>query len=115
MSDLNPAEFFEGRLPGFLQERGQPALPEEVAVAFHIAGQGGGAWQVIREEEDAIRVEPIGDGPVDCEVRMSADDFMDVVEGRMSPQEAFMTGKAEVHGDIGLVLRLGELIQRQAA
>ena len=115
MSEQNPSVFFEERLPGFLRSMSQPALPEEVAVAFHIHGQGGGTWQVTREEEPAIHVGPIGEGPVDCEVRMSCADFMDVVDGRISPREAFLSGKVEVHGDIGLVLRLGELIQRKAA
>ena len=115
MNKHNPSIFFEEHLPGFLRTVGPPALPEEVAVAFHIRGSGGGAWQVTREEEPAIRVEPIGEGPVDCEVRMSSEDFMDIVEGRVSPREAFLAGKVEVHGDIGLVLALGELIQRKAA
>ena len=115
MSKQNPSNFFEERLPGFLRTVGQPALPEEVAVAFHIRGNGGGSWQVTREEEPAIRVAPLGKGPVDCEVRMDSEDFMDIVEGRVSPREAFLSGKVEVHGDIGLVLALGELIQRKAA
>ena len=115
MSGQNPSVFFEERLPGFLRSMTQPALPEEVTVAFYIHGNGGGTWQVKRGEAPAIQVGPIGPGPVDCEVRMGCADFMDVVEGRLSPREAFLSGKAEVSGDIGLVLRLGELIQRKAA
>ena len=46
---------------------------------------------------------------------MKSEDFMDIVEGRISPREAFLSGKVEVLGDIGLVLALGELIQRKAA
>jgi putative sterol carrier protein len=115
MSGQNPSSFFEKRLPDFLRCDGQPALPEEVAVAFHIDGDGGGAWQVTRQEDPMIRIEPVGSGPVDCEVRMTSQDFMAIVEGRLSPQEAFLSGRVRVEGDVGLVLRLGELIQRKAA
>ena len=115
MGPGSPIIFFEEHLPQFLRDSGQPPLPEEVAVAFHIEGPEGGAWQVARAEEPTITVEPIGAGPVDCEVRLAAEDFMAIVEGRITPKEAFLSGKVVVVGDIGLVLRLGELIQRKAA
>jgi len=48
--------------------------------------------------------------PADCTISMSAQDFDDMIHGRLPPTAAFMEGKMRVDGDMGLAMRLGQLV-----
>ena len=41
---------------------------------------------------------------------LSAGDLSDIVEGKLNPQMAFMSGKLKVSGDMGLALKLGTIL-----
>ncbi len=101
----DPRSFFEDLAPQSL-DRIRRVLPDKVVVAFYIDGPGGGSWQV---EQRGPRIGPVGDGPKDCEVRCSEEDFMDILRGIRSPQKAFSEGRLTVTGDVGLVLKLRRL------
>ena len=54
----------------------------------------------------------VGDGPHSdptLVVMASAENWMKVVDGKLDPQFAFMTGRLRVRGDMGLALRLRAL------
>jgi len=40
---------------------------------------------------------------------MTASDYLDMVNGKLNGQMAFMTGKLKIAGDMGLALRLQSL------
>lgn len=84
-------------------------LPEGAVVAFHIEGPGGGAWQ-IDETPDAARLGPVDEAPKDCVIRCSANDFMAIVSGHLGAKEAFLSGRLQIVGDVGLALRLHGLV-----
>lgn len=102
---LDPRVFFEEHAPAKLAGRIVAALPSDVVMIFHIQGPGGGTWQVLRGEED-VQIGPASDGPKDCQVWCSADDFMGIVSGTLSGRNAFLSGRLRVVGDVGLALRL---------
>lgn len=101
----SPEQVFEHTLPVALSRVDRAPLPEDVVVAFHVEGEGGGSWQVERTQGPA-QVGPARSGPFDCVVRCSAADFMDIVQGRIGSKEAFLSGRLHVTGDIGLALAL---------
>jgi len=106
----DPRSFFEEHVPQSLK-RIQQMLPEGVLVAFHIDGCGGGAWQV---SPSTLSIGPVDGRPKDCEVFCSADDFMAILRGALSPQVAFEEGRLQVIGDVGLLLKLRRILVRAA-
>ncbi len=46
----------------------------------------------------------------DCTIAMSAGDFEDLIRGDLQPTAAFMQGKMRVDGDMGLAMKLGQLV-----
>jgi len=114
----SPQSFFENELPGVLRSN-EEYLPQGVAVVFHIDGEGGGSWQVtranLRDARSSVGPVETSEDPVDCEVTCSAADFMEMVRGRLDPRRAYLSGRIELLGDIGLVLRLQTMLGKSAA
>ena len=50
------------------------------------------------------------DGPASCTITMTADDFKDLMQGRLQPTSAFMQGKMRVDGDMLLAMKLGQMV-----
>jgi hypothetical protein len=99
-----PARFFDtfARRSTALES----VLPEGAVVAIHVDGPGGGAWQI----DETMRLGPVDDAPKDCTIRCSAKDFMAILTGRLSARDAFLAGRLQIVGDVGLALRLENLV-----
>ena len=113
LGSTTPTTFFEGLLRSVLGRRLGLVLPEDVVIAFHIVGEGGGEWQVTRGE-DFTDVGPLNAGPKDCEVYCSSDEFMGIVSGEVDATESFLDGRLQVLGDIGLVIRIQKMLRTAA-
>ena len=46
----------------------------------------------------------------DCTVIISLSDFEEVMAGSLNPQMAFMMGKLKVEGEMGIAMKLGEIL-----
>jgi hypothetical protein len=101
----DPRTFFEEHAPRRLGHQAEAVLPDGVAVIFHVAGEGGGSWQV-DTRDGQLRIGPMGEGLRDCEVWCSAADFMGILRGTVNARRAFLRGRIQVVGDVGLALRL---------
>ncbi|XP_052276681.1 peroxisomal multifunctional enzyme type 2-like [Dreissena polymorpha] len=53
-------------------------------------------------------------GKADCTIVISDDNFVDLVSGKLNGQQAFMTGKMKLKGNIMLAQKLGELFKDQS-
>ena len=42
-------------------------------------------------------------------VKMKLSEFVDLQTGKLNGQEAFMTGKLKVEGDLGLLMQIGQM------
>lgn len=73
---------------------------------FVLDGEGGGTYIVDLKDQVGVRE---GEGTAPCTVRMSATDFVDLLEGRANGQALFFGQKLKVEGDIGLALKLQAL------
>ncbi len=75
---------------------------------FDLSGDGGGKWHVIIANEEC----QVNEGPhasPNITISMTAQDYLDLVTGKLNGQVAFMTGKLRIAGDMGLALRMQSL------
>ncbi|MGB3502509.1 MAG: SCP2 sterol-binding domain-containing protein [Mesorhizobium sp.] len=50
------------------------------------------------------------DGPADCTIKVSMDNFKDLISGDLNPTSAFMTGKIKVEGDMSVAMALSQIL-----
>ncbi|MCS6934273.1 MAG: SCP2 sterol-binding domain-containing protein [Chitinophagales bacterium] len=51
------------------------------------------------------------DKPADTTISVSVDDLMGIINGSVNPMMAFMSGKIKVQGDMGLAMKLQQLLK----
>lgn len=71
-------------------------------VKFDIADNG-----VIRIVDGVVTTE---DGDADCTIAGSFDTFQEMFDGELDPTAAFMSGKIKIDGDMGVAMKLGQLL-----
>lgn len=85
------------------------ALREKVAgsgftgsVRFDMSDDG-----VLRIEDETVTTQ---DGDADCTIAASMETFREMFEGGLDPTAAFMTGKIRIEGDMGVAMRLAQIL-----
>jgi len=75
---------------------------------FDITGEGGGKW--FAKIENGVLTSGEGDAEsADCTVTVSAGDWLDILNGKLNGQMAFMAGKLKIAGDMSLAMKLNSL------
>jgi len=105
MEAKTPKEFFEKVLPNRFKPN--KAAGVDVTVQINIIGPNGGDWAVTIKNQKLEVKEGTHPSPT-LVINMAETDYMDVVNGKMSGEKAFMTGKLKFKGNIALALRLRE-------
>lgn len=90
---------------------GRPVLPSDVRVRLDVSSVG--CWEV--SGHGCARVPAGPTHPVDCVVRCDLADLVDIASGRLDPRRAFLDGRLQMEGDIGLALRLQAALRAPAA
>jgi putative sterol carrier protein len=75
---------------------------------FDLSGDGGGKWQVAIKDQTVEVKEGQHPSP-NITISMTAQDYLDMVAGKLNGQVAFMSGKLRISGDMGLALRMQSL------
>ncbi len=78
---------------------------------FNLAGEGGGEWNVEIKDQQCKVSQGSHPSP-NVTISMSAADYLDMINGKLNGQMAFMTGRLKISGDIGLALKLQSLFKR---
>ena len=73
---------------------------------FVVNGDGGGTWIVDCREVSVTE----GDGEAECTITIDADNFVAIADGSMDAMQAFMTGMIELDGDMGLAMKLQQVL-----
>lgn len=106
MEAKTPKDFFEKVLPS----RFNPSKAQgvDVTVQVNITGSNGGAWTVTIKDQKLEAKEGTHPSPT-IAISMAEAEYMDVVNGKMSAEKAFLTGKIQFKGNIALALKLREM------
>jgi putative sterol carrier protein len=103
MEAKTPKDFFQVTLP----RRFKPdkAKGIDVVVEVNINGPNGGDWTVTIKDEKIEAREGTAPSPM-MSIGMAEADFIDLVNGRLSAERAFFTGKIKFRGNIAVALKL---------
>ena len=90
--------------------RADKAAGVNATIQYDISGDQGGTWHaVIKDGACAVNAGPAANP--NLTLGMSAQDWLDMVGGKLSGQMAFMSGKLKLKGDMGLAMKVGSLFQ----
>ncbi len=102
-------DVFERHIPAKLQAKPDVVAKINAIYQFNIAGPGGGTWSV----DCTTPGGKVVGGPVPsakCIVSATDQNFLDIVNGKLNPQMAFMSGKLKIQGDMGLAMKLQQIL-----
>ena len=77
---------------------------------FQISGGSGGTWTLFAIPEEVYLVEGTSEMPPSCEIEISDDNFVKLVEGKLSPTWAWISRKIKTNNK-KLAMRLGEVFK----
>ena len=103
METNTPHEFFEKALPA--QFKPDKAAGIDVVAQINITGPEGGNWTVAIKDLKLQVTEGTYPSPT-VTLKMNENDFLDMVNGRLSAEKAFFTGRVQFKGNIGVALKL---------
>ena len=104
-----PKEIFENRIAQNLAKKPDVAQKINSSYQFELTGDNGGTWAVdLTKKADFVVAGTIADPKVT--ITMTSKDFVDLVEGRLNGQMAFMQGKLKLKGDMSLALKLQQIL-----
>jgi putative sterol carrier protein len=95
--------FFEG-----LETRVDPATIAGMDQTFRFEIEGEGTWHVA-VREGKITVTEGDDEPADATIKANGEVFERIISGKQNPTMAYMSGKVQVDGDLGAVIKLQKL------
>ncbi len=79
-------------------------------VQFNISGDQGGNW-VATIQNQKLSVEPGTASDPNLTLAADTQDIFDVIGGKLNPIQAYMMGKVQMKGDMGLAMRLMSLFK----
>ena len=103
MEASTPKEFFDNVLPK--QFKPEKAAGVDVVVLVAVTGENGGNWIVTIKNQKLTIAEGLHESPT-LSLRMTAKDFVDLANRKISAEKAFFSGKVHFKGNIALALKL---------
>ena len=83
-------------------------------IQFNLSGDDGGEWYVAIKDGKAEVAK--GKAPAaNMTLSMTAQDYVDMILGKLNGQMAFMSGKLKISGDMGLAMKMQSLFKRPGA
>jgi putative sterol carrier protein len=102
-------DVFEKHMPERLQAKPDVVSKIGAVYQFNISGPGGGQWSVDCTKPGGAVTGGTA-AVAKCTVSCTDADFLNIVNGKLNPQMAFMSGKLKIQGDMGLAMKLQQIL-----
>ena len=102
-------DVFENHMPNRLKSKPDVVSKINAVYQFNISGPGGGSWSVDCTKPGGEITSGQASG-AKCTVACSDADFLNIVNGKLNAQMAFMSGKLKIQGDMGLAMKLQQIL-----
>jgi len=79
---------------------------------FDITGEEGGKWYAVVKDQECNVFEGENESP-SLTITMGEKDYIDMVEGRLHGQVAFMTGKMKLEGSMLHAVKMNQIFKRR--
>ena len=109
MAVTSVKEIFEKHIPAKFQAKPDVVQKINAIYQFNITGPGGGSWSVDCTQPGGKVQAGTAPSPK-CTVAAVDNDFLAIVNGKLNAQMAFMSGKLRIQGDMGLALKLQQIL-----
>ncbi len=104
---MKPQDLFDKMPAAFVPEKAQGV---NATVQIDLSGEDGGTWVVnIADGKATVTTEAV-ENPT-MTLAMDAQDYMDMVTGKLNPMNAFMQGKVKLKGDMGLAMKFQNMFK----
>ncbi len=103
MEAQTPQEFFEKSLP--TRFKPEKAVGVDVVTQLNVTGPEGGSWIVTVKDQKLQVTEGVHPSPT-LTLKINDADFMDLVNGKLSAERAFFSGRVQFKGNIAVALKL---------
>jgi putative sterol carrier protein len=102
-------DVFERHMPERLKSKPDVVAKIGAIYQFNISGPNGGQWAVDCTAPGGAVVAGQAAG-AKCTVSCADADFLNIVNGKLNAQMAFMSGKLKIQGDMGLAMKLQQIL-----
>ncbi len=109
MAAASVKEIFERHMPDRFKDKPDLVAKINAVYQFNISGPAGGQWSVDCTSQAAVISAGTAPAPK-CTVTCADTDFLNIVNGKLNPQMAFMSGKLKIQGDMGLAMKLQQIL-----
>ncbi len=102
-------DVFEKHMPQRLQKKPDVVSKINAIYQFNISGPNGGQWTVDCTHPGGSVTAGTA-AAAKCTVSATDADFLNIVNGKLNAQMAFMSGKLKIQGDMGLAMKLQQIL-----
>ncbi len=102
-------QVFESHMPERLRTKPDLVTKIDSVYQFNISGPNGGQWTVDCTHPGGSVTAGTA-AAAKCTVSATDADFLNIVTGKLNAQMAFMSGKLKIQGDMGLAMKLQQLL-----
>jgi putative sterol carrier protein len=110
MADVTVKQIFDEMPTSFNPDA---AKGMNAVIQFNLSGDGGGNYHTIIKDGKCSVQEGTHAAP-NMTMTIGAQDYVDMITGKLNGQMAFMSGKLKIAGDMGLAMKLQTLFKRPA-
>jgi putative sterol carrier protein len=106
---LTAQQIFEEKIAEKLKTNADKIQSINSIYEFKLTGSDNSVWTLDLTQPGG-KISQGSSGQAKCTVTIDINDLSDIVEKKLNPQMAFMSGKLKVAGDMGLALKLGNVL-----